>query len=269
MVLTATDNLILSAFIGLDIVGLYSNYLLITKAIKSILVLPYNAITASLGNLHATAEAEHEKNIFKVVNFITFWIFGVAAIGVFGVANRFITLWIGGDYALSQVFSLLISVDLYMYGINKAMATYRTTMGLFQQLKYRPVAGIIINLAASIVLVQFMGINGVILGTIIANLLTYMWFDPYVIYKHVFKQPVKEYYFVNIVYLIAVVLAGAITHFVIGFIGLDGVLGFVISGVICVVIPCLLFFLLFCRTKEWRYIKKTVKFMVKNLSKRA
>lgn len=260
VVLNATDNLVLSAFIGLNIVGIYSNYLLIIKAIKSIFVIFYNAVTASLGNLHASSDVEYESFIFRVVNLMSFWMFGVASIGVFIAANGFISIWIGSDYKLHQNFVLLISLDLYMYGIQKALATFRTTMGLFQQAKYRPVFGIVINLVVSIILVQYFEINGVMLGTIIANLLTYSWLDPYIIYKHGFKESVKGYYIKNTIYFLAVVVAGGLSYSLSMSIKVSGVLFVITCGIISVVVPCLLFFILFGRTKEFVYIVSLAKF---------
>lgn len=264
VVLNATDNLVLSAFIGLNIVGIYSNYLLIIKAIKSLLVMFYNAVTASLGNLHATSDLEHECFIFRVVNLMSFWMFGVASIGVFVLANEFISIWIGSDYILPQNFVLLISIDLYMYGTQKALATFRTTMGLFQQSKYRPVFGIVINLVVSIILVQYFGIHGVILGTIIANLLTYTWFDPYIIYKHGFKKSVKGYYIKNIVYYLVVIAAGGISYLLSMLINVSGIPFLMVCGIISVVVPSLLFFIFFGRTKEFMYIASLVRKSAKN-----
>ena len=51
-VLKATDNIIISAFLGLAMVGIYSNYYILYTTIKSIINKIYDAVGHSLGNLH-------------------------------------------------------------------------------------------------------------------------------------------------------------------------------------------------------------------------
>ena len=77
-----TDNLIISALIGLGPLGLVSNYTLIMNAINSIVTQVFTAITASVGNLNVTADKERRYSIFKVINLLNFYFYGIAAIGL-------------------------------------------------------------------------------------------------------------------------------------------------------------------------------------------
>jgi O-antigen/teichoic acid export membrane protein len=269
VVLNATDNIILSMFIGLNIVGLYSNYLLIITTIKAFLSKFYQAIGASVGDLHANNKKEHEYFIFRCLNFFTVYAYGIAAVGTFVTANIFISTWIGDIYTLSQSFVLLISIELYMSGINRLMITYRNSMGLFKQAKYRPVVGSIINLALSLYLVQFIGINGVIIGTIVSNLLTYIWYDPYVVMKFGFNKPAIEYYWLNIKYVSIVFISGIISYTVSTTIEIQGVRSFIIYGLLSVLISMFLMHVAFSRSAEYKYflvlIRKFWKSLVRKL----
>jgi len=80
VVLNATDNMVLSTFVGLSIVGIYSNYLMIFTFINTILTKIFSAITAGLGNLHASGDKEHEYEVFKNINFISFVLFTVSSL---------------------------------------------------------------------------------------------------------------------------------------------------------------------------------------------
>ena len=51
IVVLGSDNILISMFVGLSAVGLYSNYTLITNAVKSLLQQVTNSITSSIGNL--------------------------------------------------------------------------------------------------------------------------------------------------------------------------------------------------------------------------
>lgn len=250
----ATDNILLSTFIGLNIVGIYSNYLLIITAIRRFLSKIYNAIKASVGDLHAHEDIDHELFVFKAVNFFTMCSFGLAAVGIFVVVNEFIYVWVGNEFVLSQSFAFLIALELYIFGLQKFLSTFRISMGLFQQAKYRPLFNSVINLIVSIILVQYIGIYGVLIGTIISSLLTYMWFDPLVIYKYAFKRSVKEYYITNIKYLLLISLSGTVSYFLSRLIIFEGVFFIIVSAIISI-ITTLFFILVFYRkSKEFKYI---------------
>lgn len=264
-VVNSTDNIVLSHFIGLNIVGIYSNYLLIYNTLQVMLSKFFTAILASLSDIHARGDTEYEYKLFRTINFFTIYIYGLAAIGVYNVINIFITLWVGEPYVLNKGFVLLLSITVYINGYQRFLDTFRTSMGLFQQAKYRPIFGIIINLGLSLILVQYMGINGVILGTIVANMLTYMWFDPYVIQHYGFKKSVKDYYLLNLAYFISIFSIGAVTHFIIFFINVTGILALILFSLITIVLVILLLHIFYRKTYEYKFLMGLIIQMLKAL----
>jgi O-antigen/teichoic acid export membrane protein len=65
VVVNSTDNIILSKFVGLTSVGLYSNYYLITNALNLIFGQIYSSLTASIGNLCISSNKEKQCDIFN------------------------------------------------------------------------------------------------------------------------------------------------------------------------------------------------------------
>ena len=188
VVLMATDNIVISKYLGLAVVGLYSNYLLIVNSIVNVLQTFFFSITASIGNLHAKEEKEKEYFIFNLVNILTVVLFGTFAIGVYCLANDFISLWIGKKYLLSELFVLILAINLYIEGLRKFLSSYRSSYGLFRNAKFMPLFGMVVNIVVSIILAKIIGIFGVLLGTLISNLVSFMWYDPYILYKNSFKR---------------------------------------------------------------------------------
>ncbi|MBO5060349.1 MAG: hypothetical protein J6C82_05495 [Clostridia bacterium] len=274
VVTNATGNIVLSAFLGITSVGLYSNYTLIVTAIRSVVSKVYVAMTASLGNLHAEGDVKHEEKIFNTVNFITFIMYGIAAIGMAIVCNDFVNVWIGNKYLISPMeipgtgfsvsFPLLLGIEIYVLGINLFLSYFRNSMGLFQQGKYRPIATIIINLAVSVFLVTKIGISGVVIGTIVSALATYIWYDPMIIYRHTFKTSTKEYWIKNLKYAVAVCVAGVISYKLCDVVNGNGIIFVILHGIICVLTSVAVFTAAFFRTEEFKYLST----MVKNLVKR-
>ncbi len=258
VVLTATDNIVISKYLGLIQVGLYSNYLLITNSFTNLLNIFFNSITASIGNLHVFNEKEKEYFIFKITNFITVTLFGISCVGIYTLINEFITLWIGKEYLLSKSFVIILTINLYIEGLRKLLATYRTSYGLFRQAKIIPIIGAISNIIISIILVQKIGIFGVLLGTLISNLISFMWYDPLLIYKKVFNKSVINYYLSNIGYICLFVLISIICDSICKMITINGFLGFIIHGIICVMISTILIIIIFYNTKYFKYLKELV-----------
>ena len=64
MVVSSTDNMIISKMIGVGVVGIYANYQMVINALKSIMGQIFQAMTASIGNLGATESREKTIRVF-------------------------------------------------------------------------------------------------------------------------------------------------------------------------------------------------------------
>ena len=93
--LNATDNIVISAKVGIIWVGLYSNYLLIITALNIMIGQFFTSITASIGNFGITEGKEKVILIFQKVLFANFWMYGLSGICLYYLFNPFIDLWLG------------------------------------------------------------------------------------------------------------------------------------------------------------------------------
>lgn len=257
VVLKATDNMILSTFIGLNIVGLYSNYLMLYTTIKAFLNRFYDATKASMGNLYAVSNIEKQYNFFEIMNFITIIFYGTACIGVSVTADELINCWIGNDYVIAQPFSTLMGIEILFWGLKTNLGQVRNVSGVFRQMWFRPLLGIIINLGVSVIMVQTIGIYGVLIGTIVADVLTNFIFDPFIIYKYSFEnyQSVSAYYKKNFGYIMLLAIVWGADMLLCSVVLLGyGWISVIVHIVICgISVPCV-FILLYWRKPECQYI---------------
>jgi O-antigen/teichoic acid export membrane protein len=265
------DNIVLSTFIGLDIVGMYSNYYIFYTTIHSLFSKIFGAVSHSLGNLHTTKDVEHEYSIFEVVMLISAILGGTAFIGIFVVADEFVLRWIGVDWVLPQPFSFLMGLELYTMAVRTALGKYRSTMGLFRQGKFRPVAGMVINLVVSILLVNVWGICGVLVGTIATDWLTFMWYDPIIIHKYGFKnyQSVFRYFKKFILYFGTTIVMGTADYFFCSYVLAGyGWLSIIFHSVIVgLTVPASLILVSY-RTTEGEYLRKLLGKGVRRIKKK-
>ncbi len=201
-VLNGTDSIITSSIMGTGVVGILGNYNLITNNVYSFVMQIFNATSASIGNLVATSTNAHQYKIFKEMLFLCFWIYCFCSTCLWVLFNPFMQIWQGTDRMFSQIVVGLLVADFYIKGVLSPVSQFRTSNGLFVQGKYRPVIMAIINIVVSIILCRAIGIAGIILGTIISRALTQLWYDPWLIYREVFKESVFSYFLTYIFYLI-------------------------------------------------------------------
>lgn len=267
VITNGTDNIVISKFIGLVTVGLYSNYILIINSLNNVLLQIFNAMTSSIGNLVATNN-ERSKTIYEKLNFFNFWIYSLCSICLFILINPFINLWIGESYNLGFSVALLISLNFYIAGMQSVTSSFRTAYGLFYKAKFRPIAMVIINIIVSVILVKPLGVAGVLIGTIISRLLTIAWLDPYIIYRYGFHKSPKSYYITYIYYLLILIVSSILLYYITSLIPISNFIIWVLVALIVIILYNIIIFTLFHKTEEFLYFIDKFKGIIKSYLKR-
>lgn len=266
VVVNGTDNLVISKFIGLNMVGLYSNYLLIVEAINTIITLLYSALTASVGNLNVTESKERTYTIFKNITFSNFWIGGFSATALVILLNPFISLWIGSDYTFDIPIVIVIVMNSYLTIIRKTTLVFRDAMGLFWKDRYKPIFESTINLVVSIILVQRLGIIGVFLGTLVATLSTCFWIEPLILYRYSFDIKIREYFKMVFIYFLITLSTVILTWLIANVFKDNTVLTFIYKVLICSIIPNIMFLLIYRKRAEFIYFKSLLQSILKRIN---
>ncbi|MFR1824099.1 MAG: lipopolysaccharide biosynthesis protein, partial [Clostridium saudiense] len=251
IVINSTDNIIISIFLGINIVGLYSNYTLIIGTISILLNIIFNSITASVGNLNAEGDIEKKYFIFKTINFMNFWFFSFSTICLLVLTNNFITLWLNKDYVLSEMVIFIIMIDFYTKGMQNANTVFRDATGIFSKGKYKPLIAAIINILVSIILVQKIGLIGVFLGTIISRALTYFWHDPFILHKYIFRKSSKKYFFSYIYNFIILMIVFIITKKICNYFYKGTLSSLIVQSIICFILINGVYIIIFRNREEY------------------
>lgn len=268
VLVNSTDNIIISSIKGLAATGLNSNYTLLLNTLNSILQQLFNGITASVGNVNAVETNEKKKNMFKVINFLNFWLFAWCTISFVILANDIVSICFGTRYLLGQNIVIISAINFYVVGMQNAVWTYKTTMGLFDYGKYLVVGTGVINIILSISFGKQWGLFGILLATLVSRALTNTWYDPYAVFKHGFQNNPLEYFGIYIWYLIIGIVAFVITKICSGIFVFSLIMTFVWKLICCIVIPNIIFIVIFHRSKEFIYLKEKVKGIVNKFIQR-
>lgn len=264
LIVDSTDNILISKMFGLGTLALYSNYLLITKALTGVVYKIFSAVTASIGNLRVTSTKEHAYEVFETTQFINFWIFCFSAICLFILFNPFIeSIWLGGDYVLSVPVVFIICLNFYIDGMRRTVLTFKEAFGLPWQDRYKPLIGALVNLVVSIALARVMGLSGIFYGTLISNVFINVWWEAKVVYKHGFEMGLWPFIKLYLVYFLAFVIIGAVTYLISRLVVATGWLRFALLLVICAFVPNALIWICFHKTKPYKACKVLVQSALK------
>lgn len=255
LLVNSTDNIIITYFRGLATVGFLSNYSMLSGTLKSLVSLLFDGITASIGNLSAVETKEKRMSMFYTINLANFWMFGWASIGIFVVSSDLVHLLFGESYVLPQNIPFVVALNFYMVGIQNAVWSFQSAMGLFRQGRYMLLLTAAINLGCSIWLGTYWGLFGILIATAISRLLTNTWYDPYKVFKHGFGESVIPYYKRRLLYLIILIVTGGISYFIAHLISGGILIRVVYRIVICSIIPNMVFWILFHNKPEYQYYK--------------
>jgi O-antigen/teichoic acid export membrane protein len=195
IVTNGTDNLILSKFLGLAIVGKYTSYLLILTSAQNILNQAFNAVISSVANFSIEKSGRAEESIFYKYQYLVFGVSYVLSCTIYFILQGFIVVWIGKSYLLSKVTVLLLLI-LWWITINRiSVQAFITAHGLYWETKWKSVCEALLNLVISLFLIMNtkLGVNSVIIGTLSSNILISLWWEPYILFKFSLKMRINKY----------------------------------------------------------------------------
>lgn len=253
--INGTDNIIISSFIDIVTVGFYSNYTMITTTVNSLIIMIYNSVTASVGNLLSKDDAKKSVAVFRKIDFIAFILYSFCGIAMYAGLNKLIEVWgIGNQYILDDITVALIVFNFFFTGTRVANGIIKTAAGINEADKFVPLVQSVINLVVSIVGAIYFGLNGIIVGTIMSSLAPNIY-RPYVVYKYVFKESIKSYYIMYIKYILSFLISMWITNkfmMIVNFSNSIIELFVLVIGAVCIhTIICIVFFIKDINLKEY------------------
>lgn len=261
VVLNGTDNIIISAVVGVLWVGRLSNYTLICDSVTSVLCQITAAITGSLGNFFATEDKHAGYALFKKVEFLNFWMYGFSFIALVTLLDPFVQIWAGGRFVLGLPISIAIAINFFVAGYMNTLWVFRSTLGLFKQGKFRPILVAILNIVLSIVLGRLWGVFGVLFATFLSRAAISLWYDPLILHRYGFEVSCKPFfarYFRRVLLLTAVLIAMlTIRHVVLS--SATTVLRFAVMTMVTAIVPNAIFWLAYRRCEEYAYFRSIVK----------
>lgn len=184
IVLTSTDNILISAFIGLTLLGKYNNYTMIINGLTVVVNQVLNSLTPSIGNYRFAVD--NNKGIMKLFNQImgsNYYLVLILTWGTSLFISPFIQIWLNKNYIIPMD---LVFFIIFSFGINsfrQGIISYTNAYGLFWSVRYKSLIEAGMNITLSFILIRYtsLGIAGVLIGTILTNLILNLPWEVYIV----------------------------------------------------------------------------------------
>ena len=268
--INGTDNIIISYFLGVATVGLYTNYYTIINAVKTLFSQIILSTSASIGNLLVTEDDIKRFEIFKKIRFLNFWIACFSAISILLIVQPFIELWIGKEYLLDNIVVLALVINFFQKMMRFTYSTFKESAGIYVEDKFVPIIESVLNIMFSIIFLKIFGLAGVFIGTIASGLVLWCYSYPRFVYKKLFNRKYLDYAKETIGYIMLFIIIMFITFMFSRMVNIINnniapIWSVCLNAIICLLISNLIIILIFNKTEEYQYFK----FMLKNIFKRS
>lgn len=173
IVVFGSQTVVISKFVGYAEASVYSVYALIFTGINTLLSTLSSALLATFGDIIANDSEEDLRDAYDMYEFVYYFlIFSVYSVA-YVMIIPFITIYTNGFIDANYIRPLtgaLLCIMGIMNCIRTPGATLINAIGHYDETKGRAIIEMIICFIGEIVLVLFWGMNGVIVGTILAFL---------------------------------------------------------------------------------------------------
>lgn len=271
IVVRSTDNLLISMFLGIAVVGLYSNYLLIVTSISTILIKLVSSVTATIGNLATEHDAKKSYEVFTNHFMINLFITTIASACLLVSLSPFIGFWAGKEYVLGLNIVIVIVLNFFIDQIRQTSITFISAYGLFVPNGKKSVIEALMNLALSVMFMKMLhlGISGTLTGTIFTNILLNSWWEPLLVLKggfsleNAFLTFYVKLYLKNTAFFLLVVSFFAWLIFKLdSYLNMSGILAAVINSAIMTTMLTLLILTVYRHNGSLRYIKNILRSLI-------
>ena len=259
-IVSGTDNIIISKYLGLVTVGLYSNYYMIINAVQTVINHIIQATRASVGNLLVTESKKKQFDIFNKIRFVNFWISCFSSICIFIIMDSFITIWIGYKFVLPTKVLLVLVINFFIVSSRSTYGAFKEAAGIFYEDRFVPIIESLLNIVLSIIFVKKFGLMGVFMGTVASGLVLWCYSYPKYVYKNLFGRSYYDYIKETIYYLIVFVLIAGFSYSLAILISFENVyLQFISNVLIALIVPNVIMLLLFSKDENFKYFINMLK----------
>lgn len=133
---------------------------------------------------------------------------------------------------LSMPMVVCMCCYFFLHEINRLINTYKDAAGMWHEDRWRPLVVSITNLGLNLIMVQYIGLFGILLSTVISMLFVGMPWLLYNLFTVIFHRNAFEFILRTLWYVVDTVISCVIFYWLCSYITIDGVIGFIVKGIV-------------------------------------
>lgn len=253
VIVNSVDTIVISAFLGLTALAIYQNYNFIIISISGFITVIFSSVTAGIGNSIIVETKEKNFIDFKKFTFIICWISGFCSCCFLNLFQPFMEIWVGKELMLDFSIVICFVIYFYAYEVNQLLNTYKDAGGIWHEDRFRPLITAIANLGMNLLMVNYVGLYGIIFSTVLSLIFIGM---PWLMHNLFTTMFSKRYLFSYLkklfFYVLMSVLSAAVTVYLCNYINFNPWITFIFRGIICAIVPNIIFLFVYKNTKEFK-----------------
>lgn len=264
IIYNSADTIVISAFLGLTVLAVYQNYFYVLNAVTSLISVIFSACTAGIGNSIIVETKEKNYQDLKKFTFMICWVSGFCSVCLLCIYQPFMELWVGKDLMLSRSAVICFVVYFFVRQLNALFNLYKDASGMWHEDRFRPLSAALTNLVLNLILVQFIGIYGILISTVLAIVCVGM---PWLL-NHLFCLIFDRKYIWSFIkrlafYCVIVFLSCLVTYFICSRLTLELLPMLFARGVICLIVPNIIYFISYRKCTEFQQSLRLLNNMTK------
>lgn len=230
-----TDVIVLTIFLGLTSVSVYSTYVLAISALRNLIAAVNDSFQSVYGKYYVedTEKLSYSFSKFSKLNIV---ISLSSFMTCLLLINQFVSIYTSGVTDVNYyepLFALIIVLANFIYSLREPFRLLILAAGKFKETNFGSLLEAIINIIVSLLLVNIIGLVGIAIGTLVAIIFRFGYFI-YFIKKDILFYPYKKY-LVSIIKISICVFTNIIIY-ELGIIKIDSIWLFVLFGAIIFII---------------------------------
>jgi len=254
VITSSTDNLVISAFLGLVAVAAYGNYYYVVTSVAGLVAVVYSSMAGGFGNKIYTESKEENFKLFMRMNRLSMVVVLFCSAMMAAMYQPFMAVWVKDDPSLMRhaLTPALMVFYFYIMQSRQVLLEFKSAASLWRQDRWKPIVAGAVNLGSNILFVLFLPdaykLDGVIFSTIIGFSFIQIPWESHVVFSSFFgKAEARAYWRAYFGFAACALVLCVVAWWTAWIIPVDGIPGLALKGAASSATVAVLLFALFRR----------------------
>ena len=184
----SVDNIVISAFFGLLVLGKYGNYYYVVTSLLALFAVLHNTLRPIIGNCIVLEDCKANFRRLKTLNHAYMWVSAFCTCCLLTLYQDFITVWVGTEGRFTIDIVVLLAVYFFVGRLTCVPTLFVEAAGLWWESKFFSLIAAAMNLTLNIILSYLIGLPGILISSILSNLVVTLYGYTKVLFKHYFCE---------------------------------------------------------------------------------